>query len=97
MEVFEYLVVGGSWDKSIKEGKQSEGTVQFFPRPQLIAVGPGDVCRSGNIPSGKETYNVVRYKADDGKYYLFAVAPEIKNYRPDDILRAASRKPAPVK
>ncbi|WP_145507036.1 hypothetical protein [Yersinia alsatica] len=97
MEVFEYLVVGGSWDGSIKEGKLSEGTVQFSPRPQLIAVGPGNERRNGSFTSGKETYSVVRYRANDGKYYLFAVAPEVKDYRLDDILRVASKKPTPVK
>ncbi|WP_145517522.1 hypothetical protein [Yersinia mollaretii] len=98
METVECLVVGGIWDGEIKEGHISEGIIIFSPQPQIIAIelGGGEHYR-GEQDISSETYNAVKHKAYDGKYYFFAVSPDVKNYNLDDRLRATHPKPNPAK
>ncbi|AHK22004.1 hypothetical protein BF17_17990 [Yersinia similis] len=96
MEVAEYLVIGGSWDGEVKKGDLAQDTVRFVHRPQIIAVGPGGTQHDNYVADGFEIYNVIKHKADDGKYYLFAIAPEAEGTNLDDRLRAVRPKPKAI-
>lgn len=96
MELVEYLVIGGSWDGEVKEGELAQDTVQFVHRPQIIAVGPGGIQHDDYVAGVFEIYNVIKHKADDGKYYLFAIAIDAEDTNLDDRLRAVWPKPKAI-